>query len=182
MKLIELLLLENVDNLGIVGDVVKVRPGYARNYLLPHGLATPPTAGAVKRLAAKRAEVEAQMKQVRDRQVHLIANLEGHELTLQRSANEQGVIYAGVSQHEIAEALRAEGYGVDDRFVRIGQQIKRLDTYPIPIVIDKDLLTEIKLWVVSDKPTEQLEAEGELVAKPDDGSDQPAEGATGPSA
>jgi large subunit ribosomal protein L9 len=159
VKTIELLLLENVDNLGIVGDVVNVRPGYARNYLLPRALATKPSRGAIERLAERRKQVEAEMKAIRSAQETLIQKLEGHEITMERAANEQGILYGGVSQHEIAEALRAEGFAVEDRFVRIGEQIKRLDSYHIPIVIDRELKTEIKLWVVSDKPAEDLDAE-----------------------
>ena len=159
MKQIELLLLENVDNLGIVGDVVKVKPGYARNYLIPMGYATDPTAGAIKRLAEKRAEVEKQMLLKVKEQEEIIKRLEGFELTVMRNANEQGVLFGGVSQHDIVQALRAEGFNVEDRHVRVGQQIKRLDSYQIPIVLSKDLRTEIKLWVVSDKPVEQLGVE-----------------------
>lgn len=159
MKQIELLLLDNVDNLGIVGDVVKVRPGYARNFLLPRSLATTPSKGAIARLAERRAQVEAEMKALRADQEKLIEKLSGYELTMERSANEQGVLYGGVSQHEIAEALREAGFAVEDRFVRIGEQIKRLDSYTIPVVIDKELKTEVKLWIVSDKPAEDLEAE-----------------------
>lgn len=162
MKTIELLLLDNVDNLGIVGDVVKVKPGYARNYLLPHGLATMPTPGAIEKLAARRAEVEAELKALRAQQVSLMEKLAEVELTMERSANDQGILYGGVSQHDIAEALKAEGYEVEDRFIRIGDQIKRLDSYDIPIVIDKELKIEIKLWIVSDKPAEELETEGEV--------------------
>lgn len=159
-KSIELLLTESVDNLGIVGDVVKVRPGYARNFLLPRALAIKPTPGAIKRLAERRAEVERELKARRAVLEGIFEKLQNHEITLQRSANEQGVLFGGVSQHEIAEALKADGFSVvDDRMVRIGQQIKRLDSYQIPIVLANDLKTEIKLWVVSDKPAEQLAAE-----------------------
>lgn len=161
VKLIELLLLDNVANLGIVGDVVKVRPGFARNFLLPRALATTPSKGAIARLAERRAQVESEMKALRSEQEKLIEKLEGHEITLERSANEQGLLYGGVSQHDIAEALREGGFAVEDRFVRIGETIKRLDSYTIPIVIDKELKTEIKIWVVSDKPAEELEAEAE---------------------
>ena len=159
MKQIELLLLETVDNLGIVGDVVKVKPGYARNYLLPHGLAEAPTQEKIDALAARRAEVEAELKKIRSEQEALIEKLAEVELTLERSANEQGLLFGGVSQHDIAEALQAEGYAVEDRHVRIGEKINRLDTYDIPIQLAKELKCEIKLWVVSDKPQEQLEAE-----------------------
>ncbi len=159
MKTIELLLTENVDNLGIVGDVVRVRPGYARNFLLPRALATQPTKGAIARLAERRKQVEAELKVQREERQAVLVKLEGVEITIQRSANEQGVLFGGVSQHDIAEALRAEGYAVEDRAVRVGEQIKRLDSYIIPIVLEKDLKTQIKLWVVSDKPAEELEAE-----------------------
>jgi len=157
MKTIRLLLTDNVDNLGIVGDVVEVKPGYARNFLLPRNLATNPTEGAIKRLAVRRAQVELEMKERRAQLEAILAKLAGHEITVQRSANEQGVLFGGVSQHEIAQILRDDGYPVDDRVVRIGQQIKRLDSYQIPIVLANDLKTEIKLWVVSDKPLEQQE-------------------------
>jgi len=159
MKTIELLLTESVENLGIVGDVVKVRPGYARNFLLPRGIATAPTPGNIARLAERRKQAEQEMKQLRAAQEELLAKLEGLEITAQRSANEQGILFGGVSQHDIAELLQAEGYPIEDRAVRIGQQIKRLDSYMIPIVLANDLKTEIKLWVVSDKPAEDLEAE-----------------------
>ncbi len=163
MKQVELLLLDNVSNLGIVGDVVKVKPGFARNYLLPHGLATTPSEAAIKRLAARRAEVAAEMAKIREQHVALIEKINAFELTLMRSANEQGVLYGGVSQHEIAQALRDEGFDmIEDRHVRIGDQIKRLDSYPVPVVIDKELKAEIKVWVVSDKPVEELDADEEV--------------------
>jgi len=159
MKTVKILLTETVDNLGIVGDVVEVRPGYARNYLLPRAMATDPTPGNIQRLAARRAVVEAELKARRADLEVVHKKLEGFELTMQRSANEQGVLFGGVSQHDIAEGLRAEGLAIEDRMVRIGNQIKRLDSYHIPVVLASDLRSEIKLWVVSDKPAEQVQAE-----------------------
>ena len=76
-----------------------------------------------------------------------------------RNANEQGALFGGVSQHDIAEMLRSDGFTIEDRAVRIGEQIKRLDSYEIPIVLGADLKTEIKLWVVSDKSSEELDTE-----------------------
>ncbi|MCC6682783.1 MAG: 50S ribosomal protein L9 [Phycisphaeraceae bacterium] len=153
MKMIELLLLETVETLGIVGDVVKVRPGYARNFLLPRGLATKPTPKAIENLAARRAEVEAELTRLKAEREALIEKLSEFELTLPRTANDQGHLYGGVSQHDIAQALSEAGFAIEDRHVRIGEQIKRLDSYEIPIVLDKDLRTQIKLWVVRDQPT-----------------------------
>lgn len=161
MKTIELLLTQNVGNLGIIGDVVKVRPGYARNFLLPRQMATKPTPGAIERLADRRKEVEAELAKLRSEHESLVARLNHKEFTLERAANEQGVLFGGVSQHEIAELLRSEGFDVEDRFVRVGEQIKRLDSYEIPVVIDKDLKTTVKLWVVSDKPADELEGDAD---------------------
>jgi large subunit ribosomal protein L9 len=157
MANIKLLLTDNVDNLGIVGDVVTVKPGYARNFLLPNGLAQKPTESAIKKLATRRAEVEKELAEKRKEDEAILAKLEGHEITLQRASNEQGILFGGVSQHDIAQALRNEGLKVEDRCVRIGAQIKRLDSYTVPIVLAADLKTEIKVWVVSDKPSDQLE-------------------------
>ena len=169
-RTVQLLLVENVDNLGIVGDVVHVKPGFARNYLLPHGIAVPPSPEKIEELAAKRAEEAARLAKLAEEQRGMIDKLEGFELTVERSANENGLLYGGVSQHEIALALPAAGFAIDDRHVRIGDQIKRLDSYDIPIVVNKDLKTEIKLWVVSDDPSVQADPEAEAEA------DEPAEG------
>ena len=160
---IELLLTENVGNLGIVGDVVKVKPGYARNYLLPMALATKPTDAAKSRVAARRAQVEAELKALRASQEKLIELLATVEITLQRSHNEEGMLYGSVTQHDIATALHAEGHPVTERDIRIGSPIKRLDSYKIPVQLATDLKTEIKLWVVSDKPAEEL---GEKKSEP----------------
>lgn len=159
MKNVKLLLTTTVDNLGIVGDVVTVKPGFARNFLVPQGLATEPTKGNIERLAEERARVTEELSRQRAEQEELIKKLEGFEITIQRSANEQGVLFGGVSQHDIADLLREEGFRIDDRAVRIGDQVKRLDSYEIPIVLTNDLKTEIKLWITSDKPVDQLQAE-----------------------
>ena len=158
-KNVELLLLENVDNLGIVGDVVKVKPGYARNYLVPHGLATVPTQAAIERLKERRRQVEEQLRKQRAAQEQMMQKMDGHEITVERAANDQGVLFGSVTQRDVADALREEGYEVEDRFVRLGEQIKRLDSYQVPIVIDKELKCEVKLWVVSDRPADELEGE-----------------------
>ncbi len=163
MKQTELLLLKNVDNLGLVGQVVKVKPGYARNFLLPRGMATTPSQKLVDRLADQRKEEEARQRQLRSEQEVLIGRLTEAEITIERSANDQGLLYGGVSQHDIGEALRGAGYDVEDRFVRVGEQMKRLDSYQVPVVINRDLKTEFKLWIVSDKPAEEFQSDSDEV-------------------
>jgi len=167
---VELLLIENVDNLGIVGDIVTVKPGYARNFLLPMGLATQPSEGAKKAVAERRAEVERQLAEQRKQQEQMIEKLENYEITLERTANEQGVLFGSVTQHDIAEALDAAGFPVPERTVRIGEQLKRLGNYNIPVKLADDLETEVKVWIVSDQPVaEDALPEEEQTADVDEG-------------
>lgn len=172
---VELLLTENIENLGIVGDVVHVKPGYARNYLVPLGYAVEPTDGAKKALAARRAEVERELAALRKELEQLVEKLEGAEITLERSCNDQGWLYGSVTQHDIAVALNEAGFNrITDRHIRIGAAIKRIDSYEIPVQLDRDLRTEIKLWVVADRElnlgreeqAEATEGEGEAGEAP----------------
>lgn len=167
-----LLLTENVDNLGIVGDVVRVRLGYARNYLLPFNLATTPSDDLIKDLAAKRAQAEKQLAELRKQREGMIAKLNGQQLTLTRSCNDQGHLYGSVTQQDIATALNEVGFGIKPREVRLPGTIKRIDTYDIHIKLDSDLQADIKLWVVADRQLElesqnemEFDSEGELIEK-----------------
>jgi large subunit ribosomal protein L9 len=151
-KNVKLLLTESVDSLGIVGDVVNVRTGFARNFLLPRNMATTPTEEAIKAVATKRADAEKQLAELRKQREALIKKLEGIEVTIQRSCNDLGHLYASVTQQEIATALGAAGYpGVKPRDVRLNQNIKRIDTYDVHIKFDSDMDATIKLWVVADR-------------------------------
>ncbi|MDX1681737.1 MAG: 50S ribosomal protein L9, partial [Phycisphaeraceae bacterium] len=149
MKDVTLLLTENVPNLGIVGDVVDVRPGYARNYLLPRGLATVPTEANVKRLEERRKEVQEQLARERAELEKVFEKLEGFELEIERSANEQGILYGGVAQNDISEALAEAGFDLPHRAIRIGRRIEEVGEYPIPVELH-DLEAEITLRVTSD--------------------------------
>ena len=151
-KLVELLLTETVENLGIVGDVVSVRAGYARNYLLPHEYATTPSEEKIAALAEKRAVAERELANQRAMRESMVAKLEGFELTIERSCNDLGHLYGSVTQQDIAELLIEQGFAVRDRDVRLGQTIKRIDSYEIVVRPEQDLETTIKLWVVSDRP------------------------------
>ncbi|MFG0251780.1 MAG: 50S ribosomal protein L9 [Phycisphaerales bacterium JB038] len=169
-KNIQLLLTESVEGLGIVGDVVNVRPGYARNYLVPLGMATEPSPERIEALAERRKQAEAEMKALRAQRESMIEKLDGFEITIERSCNDQGHLYGSVTQKDISEALAAEGYGVRQRDIRIAHPIKRLDSYEIPVVLDSDLRTNIKLWVIADRhldlddrPEMEFDDEGNLI-------------------
>lgn len=168
----DLLLLETVDNLGIVGDVVKVRSGYARNYLIPMGLATVPSDDLIKSLAAKRADAEKHQREMRAQRERMIEKLEGVEVELVRSCNDQGLLYGSVTQGDIADALVAKGFDVKAREVRLSQTIKRVETHHITVKLDKDLEAEVTVKVVADRQLEsndrdevEVDDEGNMVHK-----------------
>ncbi len=171
-KSVQLLLTENVDNLGIVGDVVSVRVGYARNYLLPMGMATEPSEERLAALAAKRAAAEKQLAELRKQREGIIGRLAGVEITLERSCNDQGILYGAVTQQDIATALTGLGYPVKPREVRLPQTIKRVDTYDVHVKFDTDLEADVKVWVVPDRKIEEdqreemeFDNEGNLIEK-----------------
>jgi large subunit ribosomal protein L9 len=169
---VKLLLTENVDNLGIVGDIVNVRIGYARNYLLPFGYATTPSDELVAQLAEKRAQAEKELAARRAQREEMISKLNGQELTLIRACNDQGQLYGSVTQQDISSALRELGFAVSPREVRLPTTIKRIDTFDIHIKVDSDLEADIKLWVVADRELDldeqeemEFDNEGELIIK-----------------
>jgi large subunit ribosomal protein L9 len=172
---IELLLQENVENLGIVGDVVKVKPGFARNFLLPMGVAVVPTPQRIADLEAERSEAMANLAAQKDRRKMLLEKLEGIALTMTRSCNDQGVLYGSVSQRDIADGLQeiAEKLGetMDPRHIRVATSIRHIGTYEIPVQFDQELRTDIQLIVEPDQALEEREEmefddDGELIEKP----------------
>lgn len=171
-KTIKLLLTENVDSLGIVGDVVEVKMGYARNYLMPREMAMTPSDEAIAELAERRAVAEKDMFALRSNREQMIDKLDGVELTLIRSCNDAGHLYGSVTQKDIAEALSVAGYPVTPRSVRLPHAIKRIDLFDIHIRLDQDLEADIKLQVVPDRELHrddredmEFDNDGELVEK-----------------
>ena len=169
---VRLLLTENVDNLGTVGDIVNVRTGYARNYFLPNGFATEPSEDLVQELATKRADAEKQLAALRSQREAMISKIDGIEITMQRACNDQGQLYGSVTQQDIAEALTHLGFAVKPREVRLAHTIKRLDVFDVSVKFDSDLEAHIKLHVIADREmTEderdemEFDNEGNLVEK-----------------
>ena len=154
---VELLLLRNVENLGIVGDIVKVRPGYARNYLLPHALAEHTTEAKIESLKVARAKALAELAAQRQLREETIAKLGGVSIKLVRSCNDQGVLYGSITQRDIADALVSAGYAVDMRAVRLASPFRRVGSYACTIQFDRDLKADITIEVAADRTLESME-------------------------
>lgn len=150
----KLLLLEDVEMLGWLGDVVEVKNGYARNYLLPQGLATVPTEANIKSIAeekAKRAEVR---KLEREQKQQLADSLENAEAVLAAKANELGHLFGSVAERDIAENLRQQGFAVQDAMVRMPDgHIKELGAHDVTLKIAADLSVVVRVIVVSQDET-----------------------------
>jgi large subunit ribosomal protein L9 len=150
MANVKLLLQESIKNVGRVGDVVEVSPGYARNFLLPKGLAVEPTKNNVKKVEARRQEIEKQEREKREQQARLIKQLEGRDVTLERKANDQGHLYGAVSATDIARALQADGYNVEAEDVLLPGKLDAINTYTVKVRFAEDLETDVKVYVAPD--------------------------------
>lgn len=150
MATVKLLLQESIKNVGRVGDVVEVSPGYARNYLLPQGLAVEPTKANLKKVEARRAEIERQEREKREQQERLLKQLEGKDVTLERKANDQGHLYGAVSATDIAKALQGEGFNVEAGDVLLPGKLDQINTYTVKVRFAEDLETDLKVYVAPD--------------------------------
>jgi len=181
-KRTELLLTSNVENLGIVGDVVRVRMGFARNYLVPMGFAEVPTQERIESLTEAREAAVKEHEVKRAAQATIIEKLEGTTLTLTRSANDQGGLYGSVTQRDISDALLENEFDVDTRAIRLHQAIRRIGEYQVTIQFGSDLKTDVEIIVNPDRPLEDREEmefddEGNLVIveKTEEVSEKPAD-------
>jgi large subunit ribosomal protein L9 len=166
---VQLLLTRSVENLGIVGDIVKVKPGFARNYLLPQRLAEFPTPKKIESLKEAREAALTELALLRKDREAITARMKEVQITVKRSCNDQGVLYGSVTQRDISDALIEAGYAVDVRSVRLHQAIRRVGSYHVPIQFDRDLRTEVTIIVEPDrtleeeKPEMEFDDEGNLI-------------------
>jgi large subunit ribosomal protein L9 len=156
---VELLLIDTVENLGIVGDIVRVKPGYARNYLHPMGLAVKPTKKKIDSLQEARNRALSELAALRQAREELLERMTEVTIEMTRSCNDQGVLYGSVSQRDIADSLQEAGFDVGTRSIRIPTAIRRVGDYQVPIQFDKDLRTEVTLNVLPDHPLDEVEEE-----------------------
>jgi large subunit ribosomal protein L9 len=150
MATVKVLLNESVRNVGRVGDVVEVSPGYARNFLLPKGLAVKPTPGNVKKVEARRQEIERQERERRAQQEALLKQLAGVEVTLERKANDQGHLFGSVTATDIAKGLQSQGFNIVPEDIHLAGKLDRIDTYTVKVQFAPDLSTDLKVWVAPD--------------------------------
>jgi len=144
----QLILLQNVQNLGKLGDKVDVKPGYGRNYLVPQGKATPATPANLADFEARRAEYEAKAKELHAGAETRQAKLEGAEVTIRANASTEGKLYGSVTTRDIAEELTKAGYPVEKSEVIMGEgAIRHTGTYEVVIHLHADIESTVKVIV-----------------------------------
>lgn len=144
----EVILRQAVDNLGHPGDVVDVSNGYARNYLLPRGVAFLATEGNKKRITREKARLESAEAERRVAAQQLADSLAEVSITFAARVGEEGKLFGSVTAADIAQQLEAQGHHVDRRMIDLHEPIKALGVYRVPLRLHADVRPEIKVWVI----------------------------------
>lgn len=172
-----ILLREDVDALGGRGEIVKVKAGYARNYLLPHGLATLATKGNVKQIEQERAALlkrAAEEKATAELQKEQMGTI---ELEFERKAGEGGTLFGSITSMDIAEALQAKGYETDRRKIMLRSPIKETGEYTVNVKLHREVVLEVPIKVVPEGG-EVVEAKPEKKSKKEKAEEAAPEAAT----
>ena len=148
---IKVLLKNDVPSLGSGGEVVRVRPGYARNFLLPRGLAVPATAGNLARVEELKRQVAEQAKQELDQANAAAAQLASASVTIERSIGDEGKMYGSVTTKDIEDAFAKVGVKIDRKKVVLAEPIKSLGTFEVPIKLHGSVSATLKVTVAPKK-------------------------------
>jgi large subunit ribosomal protein L9 len=148
--MIEVILREDVKSLGKAGEMVRVKPGYARNFLLPQGLAFEATEGNKKRIAAETRARGVRNDAERTEAERFAATLGGVTLTLTGKAGEEGKLFGSITTQDIAEGLAAQGHQVDKRRIELEHPIKTLGHHTVRVRLHPEVHAEVRVSVVAE--------------------------------
>lgn len=161
--MVEVILLERVGKLGAIGDVVKVKPGYARNYLLPQKKALRATENNKKAFEAQRAQIEAKNAELKAHAEQIGAKLDGQSFVLIRSAGESGQLYGSVATRDIAAAAVEAGFKVERAQVQLNAPIKTIGVQAIKIKLHPEVEVEVRVNIARTNDEAERQAKGEDV-------------------
>ena len=159
----QVILLERVAKLGQMGDVVSVKPGYARNYLLPQGKALRASQDNIASFQTRKVELEAQNLETRKEAEALGAKLDGTKYVVIRQASDGGALYGSVSPRDVADLLDAAGFKVERRQIIIGTPIKTLGLHKAQITLHPEVEVDVTLNVARSQDEAELQAAGKTI-------------------
>ena len=144
----DIILLQDVETLGTSGDIIKVKPGYARNFLFPRGLAV--RSSKKNRALAEEKKNSAKVKQLRETQVHeeLVNKLKNTEVTIEVQVGGEDRLFGSVTSQDIHKALIEKGVEIDRHSIELEEPIKALGIYDVNVKVAKGLLQEVKVYVI----------------------------------
>ena len=145
---IQLVLQHDVDNVGKSGDLVKVRPGYARNFLLPRSLAVPATRAQVNRITHEKAVALSKSEKLKKESRDLAVKLSALTIKLSHAVGDDGKLFGSVTTKEIEAAIKAQGFDVDRKKMQLAEPIKALGSYESPLKLVSDVIATLKVEVV----------------------------------
>jgi large subunit ribosomal protein L9 len=175
-EMVELILLERVEKLGQMGQVVKVRPGYARNYLLPQKKALRATKENLAYFESQRAQLEANNLKRKSEAAEVGEKLEGLTVVLVRQAGESGQLYGSVSARDIAEAVTAAGFTIERHQVVLDRPIKSLGLHPVRIVLHPEVSVGVTANIAQSAEEAAMQAGGINPLAQRDEDEEAAEG------
>lgn len=149
--MLSVILTKDVDNLGRAGEIVKVKPGYGRNFLLPRGLALVATRGNVAQLEHHRREIEREQAKIRAEYQKLAKKLEGTSVSIARKAAAENKLFGSVTSKDIAEALEAQNIEIDRRVIQLPEPIKEAGQTEVMVRFSADVQVALKVTVVGIK-------------------------------
>jgi len=168
----QVLLREDINNLGARGEIVRVKAGYARNYLLPRNLAVEATSNNLRQIEGERAALAKRETKERSSAELQADQLRSLTLKFERKVGEAGVLFGSVTSMDIAHALKEQGYEIDRRRIVLREPIKRFGNYAVPVRLHRDVTVELPVYVLGEGGVEvdvsALAAEaGVEIAKPE---------------
>ncbi|HEX7238677.1 MAG TPA: 50S ribosomal protein L9 [Longimicrobiaceae bacterium] len=146
----QVILRDRMENLGDAGEIVDVKPGYARNYLIPQGLAYAATASNIKQIEREKADRQEKEAATLGAARERAAKLEGVSLTFNARAGQEGKLFGSITSGDIAEKLAEQGHEVDRRSIELEEPIKALGVFTVPIRLHPQVHPEIKVWVIQE--------------------------------
>jgi len=148
----EIILKENVDKLGAAGEIVKVKDGYARNFLIPKGLAAPATEASKRIIEEEKRQLEVRNRKMKKTMEEMAEKMKDISCTLVRqTVEEEDRLYGSVTAHDIAEAITGQGqFEIDHKQVVLEEPIKSLGVYTVTIDLDREVQVPVKVWVVKE--------------------------------
>lgn len=150
----EIILTENVDGLGNIGDLVKVKPGYARNFLVPQGMAVVANTRNLKEFEHQKRQAESKYQRVVQAAEVQKSKIEALRIEIAHKAGEEGKLYGAVTSMEIESQLSAKGVDVDRKKIQLDEPIKNLGDFEVPVKLDAGVVAVIKVSVVAEGDSE----------------------------